>query len=182
MDLQKAIRSRRTIHFFNTKKVSEEFILRAIEAANLAPCHHHTFPWRFMDVHPNERKLLLQLLIDLNFNSRPIGENLKEKSIMKFTNPSHLIVASQIISTNSQRRLEDYAACSCAIQNLSLSLTGDGVGSKWSTGQITKHKETYKILAINPKEEEIIGFIWIGYGEAPPPIKRPLITSVFRKR
>ena len=78
-------------------------------------------------------------------------------------------------------RTEDYAACSCAIQNLTLSLASEGVGSKWSSGKLTKDEIIYKICKINKSFEEIIGFIWIGYGEVPSQIKRPAIDSIYRK-
>ncbi len=181
MDLQQVIKSRRTIHSFNTDKVSEEIIERAIEAANFAPCHLLTFPWRFTNIKQRERELLAKLALKIKCENLSLDETLKNKVIAKTLNPSHLLVASQVISVESTRKLEDYAACACAIQNLSLSLAGDGVGSKWSTGKITKHKTTYKIVGIDMKEEEIIGFIWIGYGDSPHKIKRPQISSIFRR-
>jgi len=76
---------------------------------------------------------------------------------------------------------EDYAACSCAIQNLSLSLTSSGVFTKWSTGAITRNPEIYNISEIDSKKEEIIGFIWIGYGKELPKISRPLISQIYKK-
>ena len=97
-------------------------------------------------------------------------------------NPSHLLIATQVCTDNQVQKLEDYAACACAIQNLSLSLVADDVGCKWSTGKITKDPNTYKIAQINSSEEEIIGFIWIGYGTEPPLIKRPLISTIYRER
>ena len=68
------------------------------------------------------------------------------------------------------------------IQNLSLSLVANDVGCKWSTGKITKDINTYKIAEIDANDEEIIGFIWIGYGTEPPLIKRPLISTIYRER
>ena len=62
-----------------------------------------------------------------------------------------------------------------------LSLAADGVGSKWSTGKITTNPSTYRIVGINALEEQIIGFIWVGYGEMPAQIKRPMIDSMFRR-
>ena len=97
-------------------------------------------------------------------------------------NPSHLLIATQVCTDNQVQKLEDYAACACAIQNMSLSLVADDVGCKWSTGKITKDPNTYKIAQINSSEEEIIGFIWIGYGTKPPLIQRPLISNIYRER
>ena len=181
MDLQKAIRSRRTIHSFNTRKVPEIFIERAIQAANHAPCHRLTFPWRFTDVDSKKRELLIELALRIKFKERTIDKEIEKKITAKILNPSHLLVASQINGKDPEQKLEDYAASACAIQNLMLSLAGDGVGSKWSTGKITNNKDTYNVLGIEFLEEEIIGFIWVGYGETPPKVKRPLITSIYRR-
>ena len=181
MELQEAIKNRRTIHCFNTKQVSEIIIERALVAANFAPCHLHTFPWRFKCIKSQKRQLLAELAVELKFKSHLPDASSKEKVLKKILNPSFLLVASQRLHADPKRKLEDYAACACAIQNLTLSLVADGVGSKWSTGQITTHKNTYKILEIDPVQEQIVGFIWIGYGEVPPPIKRPSISSIFRQ-
>ncbi len=181
MELQQAIKKRRTIHSFNTKLVPEKIIEQAIEAANFAPCHLHTFPWRFTTFKTDKRKLLVELALELKFGNRSPDENAKKKILEKILNPSHLLIVSQVLNAEPTRKLEDYAACACAIQNLSLSLVGEGVGSKWSTGKLTKHTNTYKLVGIDPDEEEIIGFIWIGYGETPLEIKRPLISSIFRR-
>ncbi len=181
MDIQEAIRSRRTIHSFNTRMVPEKFVQRAIEAANHAPCHRLTFPWRFTRLNRKKRQLLAELAVEKRFYCRKIDEGIKEKIYAKILNSSHLLVASQILTEDPKTKLEDYAACSCAIQNLCLSLVSDGIGSKWSTGNITTEKNTYEIVGINSNVEQIIGFIWIGYGETPPQINRPLIETIFRR-
>ena len=180
MDLQQAITSRRTIHVFETTKVSDSVVERAILAANKAPCHRLSFPWRFTSIDRKKRQLLVNLQLAIKFGNTAIDEGIITKVNAKMLNPSHLLVASQISTKDPKSKLEDYAACACAIQNLLLSLAGDSVGSKWSTGKITTHKSTYKIVDIDPLEEEIIGFIWIGYGTIPPRIKRPIIQSIFR--
>ena len=181
MDLQEAIKSRRTVHAFNTNKVPQEFVERAIEATNHAPCHRLTFPWRFVSIEREDREQLVRLELKIKFADQTLDQAIKQKVSKKILDPSHLIVVSQISNHDPKRKLEDYAACACAIQNLLLSLAGDGVGSKWSTGAITTSACTYDIVGIDPLEEEIIGFIWVGYGEIPPSINRPLVNSIFRK-
>ena len=182
MEIAQAIKKRRTIHIFSNKKVPKEVIERSIYAANQAPCHRMTFPWRFTCLGMNKRKLLYQQQLSLKFGNEPIDEINCHKIKEKILNPSHLLVASQVCTDNQIQKLEDYAACACAIQNLSLSLVADGVGYKWSTGKITRTPDTYQIAEIDPNEEEIIGFIWIGYGGALPSIKRPLLKQIFRER
>ena len=182
MELFEAIKQRRTIHSFSKQKVPREVIERSIVAANFAPCHRRTFPWRFTILGINKRELLFQLQLSLKFGDKPIDEFNLQKIKDKILNPSHLLVTTQVCSDNPVQKLEDYAACACAIQNLSLSLVADGVGYKWSTGKITKDLNTYQIAEIDPSKEEIIGFIWIGYGKEPPVISRPLLNTIYRER
>ena len=182
MEIHEAIIKRRTIHVFSKKRVPKEVIERAIFAANQAPCHRRTFPWRFTSLGMNRRELLCQLQLSLRFGDEQIDKYNLTKIKDKILNPSHLLVATQVCSDNQVQKLEDYAACACAIQNLSLSLVSDGVGYKWSTGRLTTDPNTYQIAEIDPYEEEIIGFIWIGYGTEPPLIVRPLPNTIFRER
>ena len=182
MEISQAIQQRRTIHVFSKKKVSKAIIERSIIAANQAPCHKMTFPWRFTSLGMNKRELLCQLMYSLKFGDNTIDEFNYKKIKDKFLNPSHLLVATQLCTEDQIQKLEDYAACACAIQNLSLSLVSDGVGYKWSTGKITTNPNTYQIAEIDSTEEEIIGFIWIGYGTEPPLITRPLLNTIYRER
>ena len=181
MEIAEAIKKRRTFHIFSKKRVPREVIEKSIFAANQAPCHRRTFPWRFTSIGIKKRELLYQLQLTLKFGDMTIDESSLKKIRDKMLNPSHLLIATQICTDNQVQKLEDYAACACAIQNLSLSLVADDVGCKWSTGKITKDPNTYQIAQINSSEEEIIGFIWIGYGTEPPLIKRPSINTIYRE-
>ena len=182
MEIAQAIQKRRTIHCFSKKIVPREVIERSIFAANYAPCHRSTFPWRFTSLGINKRKLLYELQLALKFGDKLRTDSLVKTIKDKILNPSHLLVATQVRCDDQVQKLEDYAACACAIQNLSLSLVADGVGYKWSTGKITKDPKTYLIAEIDPNEEEIIGFIWIGYGSTPPIITRPFLNKIYRER
>tara|TARA_Y100001968_G_C19356412_1_gene717418 strand:- start:116 stop:667 length:552 start_codon:yes stop_codon:yes gene_type:complete len=182
MEIAEAIKKRRTIQIFSKRIVPNEVIEKSIVAANHAPCHKRTFPWRFTSIGMEKRELLYRLQLKLKFGDKPTDVSSLKKISDKMLNPSHLLVASQLRTDDQVQKLEDYAACACAIQNISLSLVADNVGCKWSTGRITKDPNTYSIVEINPYEEEIIGFIWIGYGTEPSLIKRPSMSTIFRYR
>ena len=178
MNTKDAIRERRTIHNFNSLIVPDQIIENAIKAANYAPCHKLTFPWRFYLINNKLRSIILnQYLINNNFTKEK-QERLKKR----FLTPSNLIIATQNLSVSLEIQKEDYAACSCAIQNLMLSLTSDGVGSKWGTGKIINDEDIHKLIGIASTKEIIIGFIWIGYGEKPSNIKRPPLDKIFMRR
>ena len=186
METLQAIENRRTFHVFNNKKVPEEIVRKSVEAANQAPAHRLTFPWRFTKIGIKKREHLAQLALKIKYGEIPADKKIEEKEIekekAKILNPSHLLIASQVSANNPIQKLEDYAACACAIQNLSIYLASECIGTKWSTGKLAMHDDVYQIVQINPRDEEIIGFIWIGYGEKPASIKRPPLTSVFRER
>ena len=130
MEIVQAIKQRRTIHSFSETRVPKEIIERSIDAANQAPCHRMTFPWRFTSIGRNKRELLLELQLRIKFGDKPIDQKNIERIRAKLLNPSHLLIASQVSTNNQVQAREDYAACACAIQNLSLSLVSHGVGSK----------------------------------------------------
>ena len=96
MDTKKAIFKRRTIHLFDKKKVSETIIENAIEAANQAPCHRLTFPWRFYSVGSKKRIQILELALDIKFQNKKIDDKSKNLFTKKYLNKSHLHVLSRI--------------------------------------------------------------------------------------
>lgn len=173
-----AIRARRTIHDFATDPVDEGVVRRALEAAHLAPCHKLTWPWRFTRVGPTTR----EHLVALNLLLKGATHDTEPKLRAKMTNPPVLLVVGQVLAADPVRRQEDLAACACAVQNLALSLAADGVGSKWSTGRIATHPDTYAALHIDPEQQSILGLLWIGYPSrdhrAP---ERPPVDAVLRE-
>ena len=56
----------------------------------------------------------------------------------------------------------------CATHNLILSLWGNGIGSQWSTGSITRSDLAYSAIGAMKDKERIIGFIKIGYPDEIP--------------
>ena len=64
---------------------------------------------------------------------------------------------------------------------MAISLASSRVNIKWSSGEIIRSKRIYNILNIDSKLEEIIGFIWVGYGKILPEIKRPLIKEIYKQ-
>tara|TARA_Y100000768_G_scaffold64000_1_gene44060 strand:- start:742 stop:1290 length:549 start_codon:yes stop_codon:yes gene_type:complete len=181
MNVNPIFEQRRTVHEFKKQKVNDDIIDRALIAANLAPCHKLTFPWRYRDISVEKRNRIFETSLKLKSQKIKLSTSAETRLCGKMMNPSHMIVASQIKSSNPIIEKEDYAACSCSIQNMMLSLAHDNVGSKWSTGKVTKSPDTYEITNINSDEEEIIGFIYVGYGKTPAEIKRPKIESIFSR-
>jgi len=153
---------RRTIHDYAPGPVDESAVLRALEAAHFAPCHKCTWPWRFTRVGPQTREQLLAIARRLKSAKGPLDDRLEAKLRARMLHPGALIVVSQVLDADPDRRREDYAAVAAAIQNLCLCLASDGIGSKWGTGGVTRDPQTYTLLGIDSQVEQIVGFVWVG--------------------
>ncbi len=185
MNCYQAMINRRTIHDYLTNELPEGALERALEAAIRAPNHKLTNPWRFTIMGPRTRHAITELAISLKSQGKDASdprENERQKKVRtKFNNPPEMLAVSQVISKDEFRRREDYGACACAIQNIMLSLTSEGIGSKWSSGDITNHAETYELLGVDPQIEEIIGFVWIGFPECSVETGRKSLSEVVRQ-
>ncbi len=160
------IRDRSTIHFFLDKPVSEELIQHALEAAIRAPNHKLTNPWRFIRIGPKTRTKITNIAVALKGQDCGGLSPAAEAKVRKKVGSSpEMIVVIQELNEDLFRRKEDYASVSCAIQNLSLFLWAEGVGSKWSTGGYSRTDALYELLNIDRASQEIVGAIFIGYAE-----------------
>ena len=170
--VQDALTSRRTVYRYSDKEVDEEYLEIAFEAAANAPCHKNTHPWRFYILGEASRLKLIPEVKRLAKRKIPVGEDSSagvSKAVDKIMMPPVLICVTSSLSPEDRfREEEDYAATVCATHNLILSLWGNGIGSQWSTGSITRSKTTYRAIGASTSDERIIGFIKVGYPEAVP--------------
>lgn len=182
MNLHEAIRARRTVHRFSVGPVAEEVVERALAAAILAPNHKTTWPFRFVVPGPAARERLVQVGVRLKSAKRGPSPELEQAVRADMATPDRLIVVAQVLASDPGRVEEDYATCAAAVQNLLLSLTADGVGSKWGTGGPTRDPETFEILGLDPATHKIVAFVWAGVpaGEAAAPARPPLDALVSR--
>lgn len=169
MDTFEAIMSRRTSHLWKAEPVPEAVVSRALEGAHRAPCHRFTWPWRFVRVTEDHREALFALALELKSKGREKTPAFMEKIRKKVRNPAELVVVVQPRKEDAFEAREDYAAIACAIQNMALIVHSEGYASKWSTGGLTTHPDTYNMLSIQEPQEEIVGFIWIGVPELKSP-------------
>jgi nitroreductase len=181
MDTWDALMNRRTAHDYLPEPVPAAVVDRALQAANRAPCHRFTWPWRFVVVGPQTRQALVPIAVAAKERKRALSEKLRGRIGRTVLNPGALIVACQIRSDDAFRSREDYAAVACAIQNILLSARADGFESKWSSGGVTTDPQTYRALGIDPQTEEIVGFVWIGRAECLPEVSRPELADVVRR-
>lgn len=164
--LDSIIRDRRSINSFKPDDVPVEIIQGAIDTAIWAPNHRMTEPWRFYLLGKETSHQVCKLNADLVSASR--GEQVGQKKLNKWLKIPGWLVVSCLNSSDLLQQQEDYAACACVIQNLSLMLWAQGVGMKWTTGEVTRDDRFYETTWIDRQAETVVGLIWYGYPDEQP--------------
>lgn len=180
--------SRRTVHEFADEQPSAESLHALIQAgvdkARWAPNHGLTEPWDFYHLGEQTAQQVAQLNAELVRAKK--GDAAADKKLQRWLSMPEWLVVTQTLPRASLQashpekyayiEREDYAATACAIQNLMLYCHSQGLGSKWSTGEVTRSPELYHLLNIDSMQATIVGIIWIGMA------KNPDKRSSIRKR
>ena len=164
--VHEALRTRRTVHNFdNSRAVPDDVLHRAVEAATYAPNHKMTEPWLFRRLGQDA----IEAIASLNAASiaDPDKASKKKKRWAEIRN--WLVVTSRITPEDDLLTREDYAATCCAVQNLQLSFAADGLGTKWTSGDIQRTPEFERICGVDGNLECVCGVIWYGYADGAVP-------------
>lgn len=170
MSILEIIKSRRTIYQFKPKLISLGILNQCLEAAIWAPNHKVTEPWRFWVIGKETQSKLAVIYAENRASKRAEKgsdsfNEIYQKAIAKFLAIPQIVLVGQVLAKDSITLQEDYAACSCAIQNLQLAAWELEIGSQWSTGPIIEDKRTYSVLEIDSSQLKLIGAMYMGYPE-----------------
>lgn len=143
------LRSRRSVmpKDLSGEAVTREEVETLLEAANWAPTHHRTEPWRFVVIEGSQG---IQDYLDLvetwyEDNKEQIPEEEYSRFLSKVTsarsvwprNVSHLILISMVRRALQDKELpewEEISAVACSVQNLHLAVTSSpGLAGFWSS-------------------------------------------------
>lgn len=178
-EFAEVLKARRTIDLYLQTKIPEALVRDAVEAATWAPNHHVTEPWRFYHLGPETITRCLDLCQDIvTAKKSPEAGAFKRDSWSE--KPGWLVVTCKH-SDDPLREREDYAACAAAVQNLMLFLWQADIGSKWTTGDITRDPRFADIVGFGD-DEFVVGLIWYGYPKLTPTQARKPVDDVFIKR
>ena len=187
MDIQEALLSRRSVYpkQFNGAIIPEEVLDTALEAANWAPTHKRTQPWRFVVYHGDSMQALIDKwvhLAQLNVSLR--GEEWTDTLQNKYDlmrNCSH-ILAIACHYTGLVPEVEETCATAAAVQNFWLSLQAQGYYGYWSTGNGIFTEEIHNYLGLS-ENEKALGYFLTGFtdGPVPPSVRKP-VSELVRKR
>ena len=167
MDALQAITERRSVYpdQFISRPVSEEVLLKLLDAANCAPSHKKTYPWRFKVFYEDGLQALSTELGKLYTSTTPKEKfsEFKYKKVMQKPLQSAAVIAI-CMQRDPKERLpewEEIAATAMAVQNLWLAATASDLGGYWSSPiAIIEKMDHYLGLSTN---ERCLGFFYLGY-------------------
>jgi len=162
------IKTRRSIFpaSFIAKEISLDILTQILEAANYAPSHKLTQPWRFTVIR-KEAKTRLGLRMAEHYKAGA-GENFLQKKYDSFIEKA--AQADCILAINVQFHpdklpaWEEVASTACAVQNMALAAHAFNIGGYWSTPGIIHHLDDF--LQLNA-DEKCHGLFYLGYHNAP---------------
>lgn len=166
MDVETAIRSRRTHKQYAARPVDRTTLEELLDLARFAPNHHLTEPWRFRVLGP-------ETLERLKVSAGP-------KEAAKLDRAPTLVVASAALSGDPVQDEEDLHATACAVYAVLLGATARGLASYWRTPAALREETVRRAVGL-PPEERFVALIHLGDRVAdPPPKERRPLGSVAR--
>jgi nitroreductase len=161
VDVEAAIRSRRTHKQFGPEPIDETVVRELLDLGRFAPNHKLTQPWRFRLLGPETRKRL--------------NEAVGEKEAMKLGRAPTLVLATAALSGDPLTDEEDLHATACAVYAVLLGATARGLASYWRTPAALREPAVRNLLGL-ADTERIVGLIHLGPRASDPPVKerRPL--------
>jgi nitroreductase len=163
VDVEQAIRTRRTHKSFGREPVAPEILDELLELARWAPNHHRTNPWRFRVLGPESLSRL--------------KETAGPSEAPKLDRAPTLVVASAVLSGDVLQDEEDICATACAIYAVLLGAHARSLGGYWRTPRVLRTRAGREAAGL-PDGERFLGLIHLGTprGEPPPPERAPLDT------
>lgn len=184
-EVLKAIRERRSVRAYESKKIPRDVLNTIIEAGNQAPSGMNSQPWRFVVVEDEEfhKKLLetaipnVKKMVEGIRASNPERYRVIMRRFEELKDPIYYS-APAIVFVIGRGTYADLS-CPLACENMMLAAFSLGLGSCWVQfgSLITENEEIIKALDLK-EEEKIFGPIVLGYPKVipePPQKKAPEI-------
>lgn len=164
---------------YNGKAVSREDIETVLEAANWAPTHKKTEPWRFKVVTGEGLKRLGDFMAEVYQATEEKPKQMKIKKLRENPRKASAVIAICMQRDEKERlpEWEEIASTAMAVQNMWLYCTEKGIGSYWSSPGIISRMDQFFDMAPG---ERCLGLFYMGYTdmELPEGMRQPIADKV----
>lgn len=165
MDVETAIRTRRTHKAYRSDPVDRQTLVELLELARWAPNHHLTNPWRFRVIGPQALERLKQAA--------------GPEAAAKLDRAPTLVVCSTALSGDQICDEEDLHATACAAYIVLLAAHARGLVGYWRTPDVLRTEAGRAAVGLAPAER-FVALIHLGHPiqEKAPPERRPASSVV----
>jgi nitroreductase len=159
MDVETAIRTRRTHKAFAPEPLSREVVAELLDLASWAPNHNLTVPWRFRVVGP-------RTLARLKDAAGPEGA-------AKLDRCPTLVVVSCRLGGDTVQDEEDLHATAVASYIVLLAAHARGLAGYWRTPSLLREPSGREAVGV-PEGERVVGLLHLGHPRQERPVpERP---------
>lgn len=165
---------------FSDQEVTKQDIETLLEAANAAPTHKRTQPWRFVVFKDQGLKRLGEELAHVYKKTTPAEKynEMTELNMAKKATMSKVAIAIIVNYTGELPEWEEVAATACSVQNMWLAAHSIGLGGYWASPGLIKHLGNFLKLEEN---QQCLGFFYVGrptHHEEREPVRSPISERV----
>jgi nitroreductase len=148
VELEAAIRGRRTHKAYAPEPVERALLDELFDLARWAPSHHLTNPWRFRVLGPDA-------LARLKAAAGPDAAG-------KLDRAPTLVAVSQVLADDPVQDAEDRDATAVAAYIVLLAAHGRGLAGYWRTPAVLREPAGHAALGI-PATERVLGLLHLGH-------------------
>ncbi len=163
MNIYDCISKRRSVFppSYTNEQIENEIIERVLAAANWAPTHRKTEPWRFRVYQGLAKNNLGNEVVALTKAANPnIAAFKLKKTAQKFEqSPVVIAIILHRDVNESIPEWEEVASVGMSVQNMWLACTAEGLGAYWSSPGIIQNLGDF--LQLKPNEK-CLGLFYMG--------------------
>ena len=147
---------------YNGRTIEKDILMKVLEAANWAPTHRRTEPWRFKILRGDALERLGSFMVSKYEETEERPKKIKMKKMREKTSRSAaiILICMQRDPAESVPEWEEIAATAMAVQNMWLACTELGIGSYWSSPSLIKYMDEFVEMK---KGERCLGLFYMGY-------------------
>ena len=140
-----------------------DLVAQLLEAANWAPSHGKTEPWRFVVYSGEARQIIgdafgaAYRLLNQGSRYNEAGERGQRERVWQ----APVWVALGMEPSPKMPEWEELIAFGCAVQNMHLMAGALGLAAKWTSGDCARHSHVAEVVGFAPAVH-LYGFFYVG--------------------